>query len=121
MTALYEIIPVKGIDFGADAKVAELEVKYKKPTADRSEAANSYDITTEVYESTAKGNIALAASVVEYVMLVSDSKFKGSSNIEDVKKLKDSSEIDDAYTSIYDDMIYNYNEDGRVYIDDIAW
>lgn len=122
VTALYEIIPVKGTDFGADAKVAELEVKYKKPTADRSEAANSYDITTEAYEGTAKGNIALAASVVEYVMLVSDSKFKGNSSIEDVKKLKDSSEIDDAYTSIYDDMIYNYSEDGNIYyIEDRAW
>lgn len=109
LTILYEIIPNGNANYNDSIDIAELNFKYKKPDADTSDEEKNYSITTDSYTAEAKGNIALAASATELVMLLTNNKFKGTSSIDDITKLKELCGINDEYTDIYGDMIKNYS------------
>lgn len=109
VTALYEIVPASGSDYNTEANIAELEVKYKKPTADRSDAAKTYEINTSMYNSEANGNIALAAAATEYTMLVTSSEFKGEASMPDALQLVERSGLHDEYIDALIQMINAYN------------
>jgi Ca-activated chloride channel family protein len=112
VTALYEIVPASGSDYNTEANIAELEVKYKKPTADRSDAAKTYEINTSLYNSEATGNIALAAAATEYVMTVTSSEFMGTASMSDALQLIEKSGLHDEYIDTLIQMIDAYDETG---------
>ena len=112
VTALYEIVPASGSDYNTETNIAELEVKYKKPTADRSDAAKTYEINTSLYNSEANGNIALAAAATEYTMFVTSSEFKGAASLSDALQLIDKSGLHDEYIDTLIQMIDAYDETG---------
>ncbi len=112
VTALYEIVPASGSDYNTEANIAELEVKYKKPDADRSDAAKTYEINTSLYNSEANGNIALAAAATEYAMIVTSSEFMGTASMSDALQLVDSSGLHDEYIDTLVQMINSYDATG---------
>ena len=99
VTALYEIVPA-----GSAMDIAETELKYqqaageneteemtdelltvslryKEPYGDKSRKI-SHPVTTDHFEKEAKGDLAWAAAVAEFGMLLSGSEYKGTSDFD---------------------------------------
>jgi Ca-activated chloride channel family protein len=84
VTALYEIVPARGVTRGT---IATVKLRYKEPKGETSLplAAEVVDDGRSAYEASA--DMQFAAAIAEFGMLLRNSKHKGSANWDDVARL----------------------------------
>lgn len=115
VTALYEIVPVKDVSalknnevlkyqenkltkLGIDSdEVLTLNLRYKEPDEETSKLISS--VLKEKISGLDKSsdNLQFSAAVVQFAMLLRDSKYKGESNFNSILKLAEKSKGDDKY------------------------
>lgn len=96
ITALYEIIPTNNVAFKS-APTFTIDFRYKRPDSDV-----SVPLELKVFDEGADFNsstyyMRFTSSVAAFSMLISDSKYKGSSNYDKVLEWTNAASLDDPY------------------------
>ncbi|MBQ3657127.1 MAG: von Willebrand factor type A domain-containing protein [Bacteroidales bacterium] len=85
VTALYEVVPVKGVEFSGKENIAVFDFRYKKALNTES-IPLSYTIGLDG-DNAESENFMFAASVAAYGMLLRESEYKGNADYNMVKEL----------------------------------
>lgn len=98
VTALYEIVPAKGEGTQTSLKyqtsgtvktsseLLTVSLRYKAPNGDSSKLLE-YPVEADTYQEEWSENLAFAAAVAEFGMILRDSEYKGSSTYDSVMEL----------------------------------
>lgn len=114
VTVVYELILTeKGLN--ESGNVADVKVKYKPTENVGGDSATEQEITlsigTDSYHSELTDNDAFVASVIEFALILRDSKFKGDANIEELIARLDSLDLsNDECKEEFRNIVKLYNE-----------
>lgn len=101
VTALYEIIPAKGMDSGSEStlkyqtsqknlvdstELLTVNLRYKAPNGNKSTLL-SYPVEADSYQTELSENLAFACAVAEFGMVLRDSENKGNATFDTVLAL----------------------------------
>ena len=110
VTALYELVLNDNALDNSDNQIAKFNIRYKNIGESQSNLQEN-EIKSNIYQSEASGNIALASAVTEFCMLVEDKvldtgcEYVGTSSVEDIKKLVSASGKQDDKTVEFLELI----------------
>lgn len=104
VTVLYEI-STTGKKAEENKSWCDLHIRYKEPDEDESKEL-VYNIGLEDYEKHITGDIAFAAAVSEFGMIIRDSEYKGSSCGEEISRLLKVADIrNDEYKEEFEELV----------------
>lgn len=110
VTALYELVLNDNALDNSDNQIAKFNIRYKNIGESESKLQEN-EIKSDVYQSEASGNVALASAVTEFCMLIEDKvldtdcEYVGTSSVEDIKKLVSASGKQDDKTVEFLELI----------------
>ncbi|HBB34960.1 MAG TPA: hypothetical protein DDZ80_03740 [Cyanobacteria bacterium UBA8803] len=91
VTALYEIIPVKG----QSGEVMQVKLRYKAPEGTTSQLITSNVVDQGLTLENASNNFKFSAAVAAFGMILRDSQYKGNANFNEVLQLANQSQGED--------------------------
>lgn len=100
VTALYELI----LRPGRDEKILDLNVRFKRPSADESELL-TYPVDFDSYKRNPGDDFLFQSAVAEFGLLASHSEYAEYASLGDVEDILESIDLDDEYKEEFYDMV----------------
>ncbi|OGO86579.1 MAG: hypothetical protein A2Y22_00980 [Clostridiales bacterium GWD2_32_59] len=87
----------------------DLKLRYKKPNENESKLI-TYSVTDEMYKTELSNNLRFASSVVEWGLLLKDSKYKGNASVENIISKAQDSAGEDEYKKEFIELVKKYKD-----------
>ena len=124
VTAIYEIVPAKGVDTKAGKHILDLSIRYKKPDADDSKLLEySCNYSKGGFDNQASDNMLWAESLACFGLYLKGSDYKGNASIDLARSLaeqtsygKDALKVE--YMDLLDEAEDIYEGNGEIGHDD---
>lgn len=101
VTALYELVLTDEAE--DDAKLLNVALRYKEPNGSKSKLLE-YPVLAETFE-TMPENLAFAAAVAEFGMLLRDSEYAGSASYQQIRDLLDKTDMENEYRQEFSELV----------------
>ena len=93
-----------GSNLDKDTELLTLSVRYKKPSEDVSNLL-TYPVTFENYDQDPSDDYIFQTAVAEYGLIVSNSEYMGSADIDEVSEMLASIRLNDEYKREFEDLV----------------
>lgn len=101
VTALYELVLTDRAEEGAE--LLNVALRYKEPDVNESRLVE-YPVQNEKYE-TIPENLAFAAAVAEFGMLLRDSKYAGTASYQQIRELLGRTDMENEYRKEFSELV----------------